>query len=227
MPIHNPSQEMQMPTIPINATRVVVRARHSLAFQVGPNEARSLTPDGVELCRIVRRDYVKLIAKLEQQFGPAMYASSPLIRAVLSTCLITGAKNVHTDQRLAHEISIKKSPAPAGSSARNLYDHFAGMGYPIYRMIEQIARDPSLLGDQPYATALNDSTDFIRRPFDDADGSRLVFAFGHESIISLTASRFGASSMILGLKETQAVIFYLDDARNVIDLEVFKPECTM
>lgn len=200
-----------------NATRCVIRVRHSLSVQEGPNEARTLTLQGVFLCRKVREKYLTLIMVFERQFGKAVFASSPFPRALLTAFLVTEAENIHIDDRLGLELSVKKAPAPPGSTHANLYDHWKSEGLTLSEMISRLADDLSLFGDQPVEMGLAKSEDFNKRAFPE---SNLIVAFGHEPGISLLANGF-VKKEDLGLNECQAFVFFYDANGKCVGVEKF------
>ena len=209
--------------IPTNAKRCVVQVRHSHSVQEGPNESRTLTTMGQILCAAVAPDYEELLKKLTERFGAPIFASSQYPRALLTAFLVTGANQIVMDERLNLDASVKKAPAPAGSPHPNLYAHWKDEGLGVPQMLQRLAADPSLFGNQPVNEGIQRMEDFVLNAFPE---SNLVIAFDHEPAISLYAAKCGMVAEKLGLTECQAMIFFLDAAGNVISIEKFESKAT-
>ena len=210
--------------IPNDAVRCVVRGRHSHSVQEGSNETRTLTAEGVKLCGDVKADYCELLDELAARFGVPRFACSEFPRSMLTCFLVTGASQITRDSHLNLEASVKKSPAPTGSPHADLYTHWKAEGLGIPEMLQRLAADPSLFGDQPVAKALENAADFVKHAFPEAC---LVVAFDHEPAISLYAAQCNAPTSYLGLEECQAFVFFLDAHGDVISVQKFTPVATL
>lgn len=216
------SQAKTQITIPDNAVRCVVRGRHSHSVQDGPNETRTLTSEGVQLCQDVREDYAELVACLSEKFSSPTYFCSTFPRSLLTNFLVTSASQIITDARLTLEASVKKSPAPAGSSHSNMYAHLKAEGKTVGEILRYMAEDLSRFGNQPVGKALDNAADFAKNP-----GTKFALTFDHEPAISLFASQMGAQADQLGLEECQAFVFFMDENDKVISVQKFCPVATL
>lgn len=210
--------------IPENATRCVVRVRHSHSVQDGDNLSRTLTTEGLMLCMDVREEYLALIhGTLQKMFGTPRFACSNAAHAMITAYLVTLAEHITRDPRLDLEASVKKSPAPAGSTYPNLHAHWKAEGLTIGQMLQRLAANLSLFGNQPVTEAIEKAKDFVLHAFK----SQLVVTFDHEPAISLLAAQVGTDPNILGLEECQALIFFIDMEGVIIEVQKFAPAKTL
>lgn len=209
--------------IPEGTARIVIRGRHSHSVQEGPNETRTLTTEGVALCAAVRNEYHELFAELAVGFGNPLFACSEYPRSMITTFLVTGAEQITADQRLNLDASVKKAPDPKGCHA-NLKKHWDAEGLTIPQMLQRLAADPSLFGNQPVEEALEHAKDFVLNAF---PGNRLVVTFDHEPAIGLFAAQCGAAPEEFGLEECQANVFFLNAENKIIGVKKFTPTATI
>jgi hypothetical protein len=215
----------------IASTRARELAR-ATAERIVAHETRTLTEAGVKLCADVREEYMLLLMFLAEIFGLPACAASEFPRSLLTTFLITRAPQIHTDPRLTLDVSVKKAPTPEGSPHKNLYEHWKAAGFSLGEMMQRLAADVSLFGEQPVATGLMGAQNFIMSGYPD---SRLVVTFDHEPMISLyAAERKLIPTSELGLDECQAMIFFLgkdpgedDRPMKVIGVQKFTPTATL
>lgn len=196
--------------IPENAERCVILARHSFSVQEGDDRERTLEPEGVALCIMVRSAYIPLMDFLIHALGPPAYVASTFPRSLLTNFLVTNARHITQDARLNVNVYLKKAPA--------LNEKPISKG----EKLAQGAADTSLFGDQPAEDMLYRMQRFVSEQHGNA---RAVFAAGHEHNISLTAASYGVPADLLDLRELQAFVFFANKC-GIVSVQKFEPEAT-
>ncbi|MBI4262333.1 hypothetical protein HY624_02300 [Candidatus Uhrbacteria bacterium] len=185
--------------------------RHSISVQEGDNDTRTLTHDGSELCSRVRGFYLGLLSELAIRFGEPEFWTSSFMRARLTAWEIFHPEQLHTSERLN---IIAAMPDVHGGE---WYAAGKAAGKTDQRLIRELIADPALQRDQPFSETMVRHHAFLRER-----EARLTVAVGHEANISFAAAGIIPHEQ-LGLLECEAVVFYLNAAKQIISAEKIAP----
>jgi len=189
-----------MSLIPEGTTRVSILGRHTLSQQDGPNETRTLRPEGITLCHSVQIYYAMLLSFLESRFGSPSFFCSEMARSFATVWEITHAPHITRDSRLNLLASLKKIQDGAWFKSQK------EASAPVPEMLRMFLADPVLAEGQPFSENANNYMDWATD-----DGDRNVrITFAHEVACSLAVSEH-VDDKDLGLSECQAFMLCMDD----------------
>ena len=234
--IYRAGDERRQIIVPEIATRAVVYMRHAPSVQDGKkrpdraDESRTLTKDGEEMARACRRSYAALIRFLEGVFNKkerdsTVYLWSGWPRTLLTLFLATGAEQIERDERLRLKVLIGLIQNGEWRKARK------AEGWTKGQMIEHLLTPTCMelwWASQPIVEALDEQRALIEHG---RRGERLTIMCGHEDMISIMAGYICPRAFLLegqlGIKECQALIFFLDKSGRIVGAHRFEPTPTL
>lgn len=190
--------------VPNGAASATLFIRHTHSVQAGPQERRTITSAGIELCRLASLFYIGLVRQLEERFGTqAVYYASPFIRSELTLWEIFHPEvRPIIDERLGFKASLKDlqsgefMKAHKGQSVHEIYADFVAIA----------GNDPAFKNDAlRYLNFVQDTSVAVK------------VGCAHETSISNAARLFDLLPMEqLGLEECEGVIFFCSPDGHVI-----------
>ncbi|MFA6524771.1 MAG: hypothetical protein WCT33_00710 [Patescibacteria group bacterium] len=207
--------------IPDGTTRISLLGRHSLSVQDGPNETRTLSADGIQLCNEVSGFYTQLVHELEvlTSSSEAAFYCSDMARSFATIQEIFHPDSIYQDDRLNLLASLKKidggawfkEQKDAGCSEREIISNFI------------VLTDPSVGADQPFELNARNYLHWAAEP----SGPRLRVAFAHEVACTMAAyPYFFFGEQWPGLKECESYMFCMNDWGHILRMIKVTPPAT-
>ena len=205
--------------LPEGTARVRLLVRHTHSVQTGPQNTRTITKPGVELCERVKSFYHMLVnalcAQLDMDPSFVTFDHSPLPRALLTLWYAFGMpEQMSQSGKLMLYASLKKV-------AGNWYEARKAEGLSLPQILAAFIADPSLWEGQPFRENVQEYTEWVHLG-DHEVGVGVV----HEPIASLAAAEQELPADQLGLNELQAYLFCLDAGGLITAVIKVLPEGT-
>ena len=204
--------------IPSGVYGCSILIRHSLPILDGPDETRTLTKEGIQLCHDVKPVYLMLLDKLKAKFGPAYFGYSSFPRTFATLWEIFQPEYLQLDNKLAYQVSLTEIPGDWLNKREK-------EGLNTSQIITMVNQNLKLLENQPYEEAMERMEKYFSTKY---TATRFYVAIGHEHEPSLWVAKNKAlPPEEIGLAECQAYVVFINIMGSLLKVVKFCPSATL